>query len=198
MPDFMRLLQGFQEETLASHSGTVVGLWPDGRMAFRNRAWFDFARANDGEPAISRDWPLGRSLLEAVPEELQAFYREAFRRCLRDCRPWDHDYECSSATVFRHLHLRAYPLGGGEGLLLVHSLHLERPLREDERPPSPFRPSRHLDGNGFAHQCANCRRVQNLEGASDRWDWVPSLVEHRHEKVSHTICPICLDYYHAA
>lgn len=186
---------GFSRDTLEDHAGPIVGLRPDLRMAYFNRAWFAFARVNAGEPAISRDWPLGRSIMDAVPEDLKEFYRRRFEACLTTGLAWSHGYECSSADRFRLFHLRVYPLGPDRGLLVVHSHRREHPHAEGDRPPRAFSPSAHVDPNGFVHQCANCRRVENL-GAAHRWDWVPTLVAAPYAHVSHTICPICLAFYH--
>ncbi len=193
---FISLLGSFDLDTLEAHQGPVVGLWPDYRMAYQNPAWFAFASANDSEPAISRDWPIGRSLMEAVPEELKPFYRGAFNRCLVKGKPWHHDYECSSDAVLRHFHLTAYPLVQRQGLLIVHSLTREILPDDEGRRAVPFSFSQHRDRHGFVHQCANCRRVQNLAQGPDCWDWVPSLIKTPYGMVSHSICPICLAYYH--
>jgi len=195
-PNFQPLLAGFGHRALEGHGGTVVGLWADLRMAYLNPAWFTFARENDGEPDISRDWPLGRSIMEAVPEDLHRFYHRAFRDCLAKGVPWHHDYECSSADIWRLLHLTVYPLGHQQGFLMVHSPVQAHPHRESERPTGGFSAPRHLDDHGFVHQCANCRRIQNLKSPTDRWDWLPALVEVPYPQVSHTICPICMGYYH--
>ena len=195
-PRFIALLENFNRESLEKHHGPVVGLWPDYRMAYFNPAWFAFARDNDGEPGITRDWPLGHSFMDAVPMVLKPFYRQALSRCLTTCVPWHHDYECSSADVMRLFHGTAYPLGQAAGLLMVHSLTKEIPNGDDARQAMAFIVSQHVDRHGFVHQCANCRRVQNLDGSPDHWDWVPALVEVPYAQVSHTICPICLAFYH--
>ena len=45
-------------------------------------------------------WQRGASVLEAVPAELEAFYRDGFARAARTLEHWAHDYECSSSSVF--------------------------------------------------------------------------------------------------
>lgn len=194
--DFRSFLAGFNRDTLKDHDGPIVGLRPDLRMAYFNPSWFAFARENDGEPAITRDWPLGRSIMDAVPDELKSFYRGHFEACLASGVPWSHSYECSSAATFRRFHLRAYPLARGGGLLVVHSRQEAYPITREDHLPLNFSPSDHVDENGFVHQCANCRRIENLCTPCNRWDWVPTLVDARYDRVSHTICPICLAYYH--
>lgn len=192
----MTLLADFNKDSLANHNDPIVGLWPDFRMAYFNPAWFVFARDNDGEPVITRDWTLGRSIMDAVPDTLKGFYRRAWRTCLSTGIAWSHDYECSSAGLYRLFHQRVYPLGRGEGLLVVHSQRQESPHAAKDRPESDFASSHYVDRNGFVHQCANCRRIENLTKRPNRWDWVPTLVETPHAQVSHSICPICLDFYH--
>lgn len=196
MSDFKKRLVRFSPKTLENHDSPIVGLRPDLRMAYFNPAWFAFARANDGEPAITRDWPQGRSIMDAVPDDLKAFYRRRFESCMATGIPWSHSYECSSADIYRLFHLKAYPLSNGKGLLVVHSRRVEHPHDDGDRPPRNFSASEHVDCNGFVHQCANCRRIENLATAHHRWDWVPALVRAPHAHVSHTICPICLEYYH--
>jgi hypothetical protein len=194
LSEFEPLLLRFDPEELDNHYGAIFGLLPDLRLAAFNRSWFDFARDNGGEPAISRDWPLGRSVLDAVPEPLRPFYEQAFTHCLSSGSPWEHEYECSSPEVYRWYHQRLLPLGDGDGLLVVNSL-----LVENAHPAGSVIHqvviSEYMDNNGYLHQCAHCRRVL-FQGSPERWDFVAEWVRHFPKNTSHTLCPVCYRYYY--
>ncbi len=191
-PDFQRLLTGFDVEELNCAENTIFGMLPDLTFAFFNEGWFRFSKANQGEPRISREWILGRSLMEAVPEILKEFFAEGFRKCLAAGKPWEHEYDCSSPETYRLMHQIVYPLGRSEGFLVVNSVCVERQIGE-----APYRgePDDYIDRHGIVHQCARCRRVENL-GVGNRWDWIAAFVATPHRDVSHGLCPVCLDYYY--
>jgi len=103
---FQDLLKGLSFAEVERNIDPVYGLWADMRLAYFNPAWFSFAKENGGEPAISSEWKLGRSVLDAIPPVIQGFYRELFQLGLRSAqqgkrRPISHEYECSSASVYR-------------------------------------------------------------------------------------------------
>ncbi|BCR05381.1 hypothetical protein DESUT3_24500 [Desulfuromonas versatilis] len=191
-PAFQGLLEGFEFEILNSPEHSNFGLWPDLSFSFFNDGWFRFAAENGGEPLISREWPLGSSLLTATPAILLDFFNDGFARCLDAGRPWEHKYECSSPEVYRLMHQIVYPLRNSAGFLVVNSLLIER---EMQRSPEKENPDDYFDPHGFAHQCAHCRRVKNLR-VKDRWDWIPALVAAPHPDVSHGLCPVCRDFYY--
>lgn len=190
-PDFQKLLTGFDAEELNSSENSIFGLWPDLTLAFFNDGWFHFSEANKGEPRISREWILGRSLMEAIPEILHEFFTEGFSKCLAAGKPWEHVYDCSSPEIYRLMHQITYPLGS-EGFLVVNSPRIERQIEE---PPEKRDPDHYVDPNGIIHQCARCRRVENL-AVKNRWDWIPAWVASPLQNVSHGLCPVCLDYYY--
>ncbi len=191
---FERLLVDYDIDALDRSDDVAIGLWGDLSIAYLNRAYGEFAARNGGEPAISTRWGLGASIVRAIAEPLRDYYRTAFLRCL-DGAVWEHGYECSSAEVFRLLRLTAYPLAGGEGLLVVHAARVERPYEPGERPAFPADPDPYADADGLVTQCGHCRRFRRRDG-SGSWDWVPVWVAEPPERVSHGLCPPCLGHYY--
>lgn len=191
-PRFRPLLRDYDERALAAGKGTVYGVWADFTLAFLNPAWFRFAGENQGEPKISRDWTLGRSILEAIPPPILPFFQSHYGRCLAEGRPWEHHYECSSPDVYRKFHLNVFPLGEGEGLLLVNSLVAESHWIASE---NPLPADRYQNRDGILIQCCHCRRFRQND-VSATWDWVGDWVRQPPEHVSHGLCESCLGFYY--
>ena len=191
-PEFEKLLKKFDLDHLYHSENSIFGLWPDLTLAFFNDGWFRFSRQNLGEPQISRDWPLGRSLCDAIPAVLSDFFNEGFLRCQTTGHPWAHDYDCSSPEVFRLMHQTVYPLKQELGFLVVNSLLVEKPIEDS---PGTLILDDYIDNNGIIHQCAKCRKVQNLQSES-RWDMITFLIASPPPNISHGLCPVCLDYYY--
>jgi hypothetical protein len=189
-PRFEPLLADFAPSFLQIHAGTIFGMWADMTLAYTNPAWHRFAKEN-GASELPARWPLGRSLLDAVPDPIRPFFVENYQRCLAESRPWEHRYECSSAEAYRQFHMTAFPLPNGEGLLVVHSLVVELRHRRTEHPPLE---ENYRAVNGFITQCCHCRRVQRAE-PSEQWDWIPEWVQAPPVKTSHGICSMCFSYY---
>lgn len=188
-------LARFDRAQLDDHVGAIFALTPDLLLAGFNRAWFEFARANGGEPQISRDWPLGRPLIDAIAVELRGFYVAGYRSVLTSRRPWSHEYECHSPQIERRFHQTVLVLGDGAGLLVVNSLRHAAP-HDPERPavhPAPVEDYRELDG--FYRQCASCRRFRHARHAN-RWDWVPAWVGQPPRATSHVLCAICFEHHY--
>jgi hypothetical protein len=192
-PRFRPLLADFEAGVLENANATVYGLWPDLTLAFLNPAWFQFAAENRGEPAISKDWPLGRCILDAIPASIRPFFEVNYRRSLQEGRPWVHVYECSSEAVYRNFHLKVFPLENSEGLLLVNSLWVETAQQQETFPPIE---ERYRNRNGLIIQCCHCRRFRRAD-AHSTWDWVRPWVEKMPENISHGICKICTGFYYA-
>lgn len=194
-PAFGAALATFDLATLARQPDTIYGLDADLRLAFLNPAWFTFAAANGGEPAVSREWGLGRCVLEACPPVLRDFYTQALTDALAQGKRWDHDYECSSPDVLRHMRLSAYPLPGRAGLLVVNALIVATPREAEAATGRPLDPVDYADSHGIVHQCAHCRKIRRASGPR-HWDWVPALVTGPAQMISHDLCDVCLDYYY--
>lgn len=185
------LIRGLDREALEQAPDVVCVVHADLRIAFVNPAWIAFGRANGAQ----RVWGRGDRLLDAIPDPLREFYAENLARALSTGVPWEHDYECSSAESHRVFRLRALPIRGGSGLVLMHGLLVERPQGErdaraldDNEIEVAYR-----DGFGLIAQCAHCRRVRRA--VERTWDWVPALVERQPERVTHSLCEVCLAYY---
>lgn len=192
-PEFERVLEGYRLDDLEQHRGAIYGLWKDFRLAYLNSAWINFARDNGADSAFFDKWRLGAHILDAVPDQLRPLYQEAYSTCLSTGEPWHHEYECSSPTDYRRFHQIVYPLHAA-AVLVVNSLKVESPHDENTHVPRDPDERMYRDPDGFVHQCAYCRRVENqLERR--RWDWVPAWVQKIPQETSHTYCPPCFGHY---
>lgn len=192
---FAEKLKNFGITELEAMDNVVYGVNAEWRIGYLNPAWQQFARDNGGEPGISQDWNLGRSIMDAIPAGLQPFYREAYRGCLTSGKPWHHNFECSSPTVYRRYRQTAYPLPSGAGLLIVNAVVSEHPHERLAAASIHKLSPCYADDNGIIHQCCHCRRIRH-PNQSGRWDWVPTLVETPSPCTSHTLCSACLDFYY--
>lgn len=192
---FERALERFSLAGLESDRSVIFGMNRACELTYLNPAWFDFARANQGEPAISTEWGLGRSVLDSMPAELLPFYQRAFDLCLVSGEPWKHDYECSSDDIHRRFHLVLYPLANRAGFLSVHALAVESTHAAAGRDVRAVDLEPYTDEAGLVHQCFHCRRVEHATH-TDRWDWVRAESGKLPAEVSHSLCPTCLDFYY--
>lgn len=150
-----------------------------------NPAWRRFARDNGGDRVENGH---GMLLLDVIAEPLRAFYREGFATARRTGEPWQHDYECSSPSVFRKFRMIVYPYD--RGFVVTHAPLVEQPHRERGRGPSHA-----YERDGVITMCAHCRRVRRA-GEVERWDWVPDYVAARPANLSHGLCPPCYRYHY--
>ncbi len=193
-PSFASCLEDHDLDELERYAGTVYAVRPDFRLAYLNPAWFRFAEENGGEPEVSRRWSLGAPIMPAISAAFRSFYEIKFRTCLERGEPWIHEYECSSAGVFRKFRQTAYPLKGGCGLLMVHSLAIETVHHPADRSPKIAVESKYRDENGAISQCAHCRRVMNPFRPAG-WDWVPAWVERPPSNLAFILCQACRQRY---
>ena len=186
-PEIESILQSYPLDSLHQSNDSVYALRADLTLVYVNSGWSRFASENGGS-AIPDRWPLGSSILDAIPAVLRPFFADNFARCLNSNSPWQHLYECSSPQVFREFQMIAYPLGNRQGFLVVNSLfrsamHSQSgraPLEEDCR-----------QENGMITQCAHCRRTKRLLEEST-WDWVKSCPD----RTSHGLCEPCFGYFY--
>lgn len=181
----------FELELLQRDASTIVAVDDAYAIRWFNPGWEAFARANGGAAIRSR-FGLGTSYLDGIAGPLRSFFRAAFDNSMLTSEPFELDYECSAPEVFRQSHLLALPVIG-EGLLLVHSVVVERPHAHDEHPSLE---SVYRLPTGVIVQCANCRRVKRRDGSS--WDWVPAWVAALPPSTSHGICASCRGLYWGA
>ncbi len=188
-------LNKFELSTLEKSSAVIYGLTPDLRLCYFNRAWHLFAQNNGADPTFRERFVLGMPLAEAIEGPLRGYYLGAYHSVFVHGQPWDHDYECSSDRVFRCYHQRAYPLAGGAALVVVNSLRISYPHEAHARVGFEPDENPYRDSRGFVTQCAHCRRTQRT-AEPDHWDWVPAWVKQPPAHTSHSLCPICFDYYY--
>lgn len=171
---------------LATSSDTAYVTTRDLRIVRTNDGWTRFALANGGEATPQRCQP-GYRIDDALPASLRDFYIAAFERAFAARRPFEHDYECSSADVLRRMRMIVYPIADSF-LLFVHSVRFEE---EHVRIPAEM-PSSHA---GLPTMCAHCRRVRGPNGS---WLWVPAFVASPPPNVSHGLCEPCAEFYYPA
>ncbi|MEX1365741.1 MAG: hypothetical protein AB1Z98_21620 [Nannocystaceae bacterium] len=189
-PDFAEVL-GDHAAHLDDAASAAYGIWRDGRLAYFNKAWLEFA-ANNGGDEIQRSWNLGVSIWDAIHPPLREFYQEGFERCLEDGQPWCHSYQCSSPELLRKYQMTVYPLGGGRGLLIVNSLQVEVP--HPDLSDGVLSLQDYLDEHGLVHQCMHCRRVRRADGSN--WDWIPQLVASPPSNMTGALCGPCFLYHY--
>ncbi|HTV77078.1 MAG TPA: hypothetical protein VMF03_02400 [Steroidobacteraceae bacterium] len=195
---FSALLADFDLTALDRHASSVLAVDRALSIGYLNDGWFRFAAENGGEPAIAEHWGLGSSLWSAIPAPLQGYFANLFARAFAlnpetELHPLLHHYECSSPERHRHCTLGIYSLKKGEGLLLVHSVRVERPWSSEERETVPGHG--YTNQSGLTLQCSNCRRVR-FDQDDRQWHYVPDWIRTSPPKTSHGLCPVCLDYYY--
>ena len=190
--EIQRLLWDSYPAAIHDAEETIYAMRPDFTLAYVNVGWMRFAARNGGEPMISLNWPIGCCVEDAIAADLRPFFAENFAKCLSERRPWQHQYECSSPELHRSFVMMTYPLGAGEGLLVINSL-----VQETTHTRSAHEPLEILyrDKHGIIHQCCHCRRVQRC-GTEPIWDWVPDWVTACPKNTSHGLCEPCFGFYY--
>jgi hypothetical protein len=190
---FFRLLNEFDFDQLQSDAGTIYGLWPDLTLAYTNPAWSRFASDNGSEGTISGRWSMGCNVIDAIAQPLRAFYIKNYDRCLSEGRPWEHSYACTAANQDRMFHTIVFPLGAGEGLLVVNSLQVDLGHGRISRPPME---AQYRNRSGIINQCCHCRRIRRV-GEGPIWDWIPAWARRNPVRTSHGLCAACSGFYYA-
>ncbi len=183
------------ESRFESDPAVIFVLDSDFRLRYCNEAWDRFAMENGAVPQALRDRQIGRSVMEAMPAPLKRFYARLYAQVLFVEPSADHEYECSSAEIFRRFHMSVQRLdvaGESSFLLVVNSLLVEEPF---ERPSALYSSDALRQEDGLITMCCHCRRTR-VPGGEDLWVWVPGLVREMPPDVSHGICPICFDIHY--
>lgn len=190
--NFAELLKNYFPERLLTSEDTIYGLRPDLTLSYFNEGWTQFARDNGGEPAISRDWPIGRNFQEAIPLELRPFFEVHFEKCLDEHCPWDHQYDCSSPSKCRRFLMRAYPLKSGQGILVVNS-----PIYESGSncEASEIDEEQYRTAEGLIIQCCHCRRIRR-RSTKKAWDKISEWATHFPRNTSHGVCEPCFGHFY--
>lgn len=188
-----QILRTYRLNELHESDDTIYAMQPDLTLVYVNRGWRKFAAENGDLPAISHHWPLGRSILDAIPKILQPFFLDNYQHCLKSGSPWQHRYECSSASTYREFLMTTYPLGARQGLLVVNSLCCS--LHHD-RTAQTATEQNYCNADGLIVQCAHCRRVKRVLASTSVWDWVPEWLTSCPRNTSHGLCVTCFGYYY--
>jgi hypothetical protein len=188
------ILEDIDFDTLENSPHSIFILSPELKFIYFNKAWFDFANKNNGEPEISKKFSLNTPFEAGISGLLCDFYIKGYKEALREMKVWNHEYECSSTTNYRLYQQHTYPLKNGKGLIVVNSLWIDVLLDESFRQISNLSLDNYVNSDGFMTQCSNCRKTKRKD-PSEVWDWVPSLVEKVQHNTDFSICPICNEYY---
>lgn len=191
---FSGSLVGFDLPTLERHPDTVYGLTKDLELSYFNPAWFEFAEENEGEPTISSKFTLGTPIESCLLGPAHEAYSRIYEEVLETGKARHVEYECSSPAKLRIFTNSTYPLKNGEGLVVINRI---RRLENHDRiavPEHLLIESDYRFHTGLVHQCCNCRCIQRVDDET-KWEWIPQWVSKIPRNSSHTICPICFDYY---
>jgi hypothetical protein len=172
----------------------VYILSADLRIVYCNIAWDIFAAENGGA-RLDRSHILGTLFLEAVPEPLYRFYAHSFAELQKSgSGVWEHDFECSSPKLYRLFHMRVLRLSNSY-LLIENSLRLEEPHRRTPPPDEAF--LTYVNEYGILTMCCHCRRTRRIgHGKNADWDWIPTNLLRRTERISHGLCKTCKAYFY--
>ncbi len=179
----------------------VYGLWADGTLAYYNQAWIEFARQNGADSDFLEQWSLGRSVYDAIPEEILSFYQNLFNSVLNEIpgdehTPVQHCYECSSPETFRKFQMTLYPLQAqfDQAILVVNSILVERSHEQKCIQPTDPISERYLSLHDLLTQCIYCRKFQR-NNDEHQWDWIPEWILDQPRNTSHSLCHYCKEHY---
>ena len=187
---FLLQLDGFDLDTLENDTSCIYGLTRELTLNYMNPAWFKFANDNDGTSVIDARFGVGTPITAAFCEPLRSHYSAIYHGLLRTGQVWQHDFECSSERLYRMYHQTVYPLRNLSGLLVVNSLRIEQAHATRGALADAY-----LEPSGLMTACVHCKRVHRKLGAQT-WDSVPSWKERMPANLSHSLCPICFDYFY--
>lgn len=192
-----RFYSGFKEklkeidfDTLEKDPHSIYAIDENFNLIYFNEAYIQFAKENNGEPYISEKFTLGTNILIAITGDIKEMYAKALNEVLNSMRSVAISYECSSLEKYRLFNQKLYPLKNGKGVVILNSLQVEKEIEDDNN----FLNDNYVQETGFINQCSNCRRTQSATDLN-RWDWLPAYITKIPKNMSHTICPICFDYY---
>jgi hypothetical protein len=184
--------ESFDVSVVGADSDVIFCLDAALRLTSCNAAWDLFAREN-GAPEWCRPTPLGRSVLDYLPEPDREYYARAFRRVLAQAQPWEHVRDCSFPNGSRQFRVRVLPLMRQVGLMVIISLPTEQAF---QRVPCTPTEERYRNGQGLIRMCCGCRRTRRPAPGEENWEWVPHFVERMPAGVSHGLCSPCREHYY--
>ncbi len=192
---FKERLSQFDFETLEKSVDTIYALDSKLNFIYFNPQYVTFASENGFEGDILTKFPIGSSIQAILEEDaLREVYLTNYLKSLEDSKPWSFEYQCSSAAIYRNFYHRTYPVSGGDCMIIINSLAVERPIGEVHARQLDPSDQIYLQPDRYVHQCSNCRRTKRTT-SPDHWDWVPGYIDRFHDQVSHTLCPLCFEYY---
>ena len=100
-------------------TAVIFCLDADLRITYCNPAWDRFALENGGEH-LCRPAPIGISVLDYISGPDKQYFAKQYRRVIGQKEPWERDYECSSARVYRSFRRRVVPMQKRPGLFVVN------------------------------------------------------------------------------
>ena len=172
-----------------------------GRIVAVNGAWDREARTAGGP--TSRE-VIGTAWLDHIAgDEPRAWHRELLERLLaprRRRRAFVHVCACNTPDLFRLFAARFEPIAPAdepevEGVLvLTHQIEVA-PVGE-RYSVAPFEERRFRQPDGVLIQCSGCRRMRAAGSSPDLWVFVPEVVAHPREDISHGICGTCREVYY--
>ena len=174
-------------EALERDPAIVYALNSGLRIVYCNAAWDQFAELNGGTSLI-RPAPYGLCVLDACPDPLKSLYRSAFLNVFKTKRQWVHEYECSSARVYRLFRMTALRRPTDDFVVVSNFLLRERP-HGGERPVMPPDPAAYEGHGGVVAMCCLCRRTRRKSGRG--WDWVPAYVQTPPVHLANRLCEAC-------
>jgi hypothetical protein len=193
--DFSTKLNGFDFNTLENSKHSIYGLSKDLNLIYMNPSWVHFFKENNVEENGVNKFPIGTPIIKALRgREVKDFYLQNYQRVFETGKVWRHEYQCSSGKEFRQFHQSVHPLKDGDGLIVINSLTVNFSIDRKHQKAHDIYAKNYTQSTGFITQCSNCRNCQRVD-QEDVWDWIPEWVEIMPSNVSHSICPICFDYY---
>lgn len=188
--NFPELLEGVPFDTLEEHPSAVYALSDSGRIIYVNPAYLRFAEQN-GVPDLLERFPLGTPVTDFVPSSLSSSYLQKYHQVMKKGEVWSLDYDCSSPESLRTFHQSNFPLKNGTGVVIINWLRVEV-----SRAPAAEKVdvALYLQDDGFVHQCCNCKNVLR-RGEEGYWETVETWRCQVPLNTSHTICPVCFEYY---
>lgn len=185
---------GFDLNTLEESKDIIYALSKGLKLIYYNPAWRIFAKENGADDEEFKEKYLDQHIVNSIPAPFKNYFVSKFNEVLKTGKVWHFDYECSSAETYRLFNQIAYPFKNRRGIIVVNRLRVELPMTKTIRHSKKALEKFYLQETGFINQCCNCRCIESV-GNKNEWDWVPEWVKQMHPKTSHTICPVCYDYY---
>ena len=185
------MLSEYPREVVDNDEVVMFSLDGNLNITYCNTGWDQFALANGGQH-LCTPGPIGRCVLDYIGGPDREYFAKHYKRLIGRSEPWERDYECSSANVYRKFRLRVVPFRKKAGLCVMNFLIVEHP--HQSAASAPFEET-YRRPDGLIVMCASCRRTRrslNPEG----WDWVPAFVTEFPLRSTHGVCLPCRELYY--